>query len=115
MSRLADLARQRIRVWLAANPRITQAKLAQEVGVSQTWVSQYKSGDQDADIDQLDAMARVFGHTFNELIDARPDPKERELLDAYRAIETARRPLAVEVVKALSATAPPAPPRKRNG
>lgn len=114
MARLADLARHRIVAWLAANPRITQTKLAAEVGVSQTWVSQYKSGDQDADIDQLDAMARVFGHTLVELLDLRPDPKERDLIDAYRAIEASKRPLAIEVVKAMTG-ALPAPARKRTG
>lgn len=115
MQRLEDLARQRILTWLAAHPRITQVALAKAVGVSQTWVSQYKSGDQDADIDQLDAMARVFGHTLIELIDLRPDPKERELLDAYRAVEVSRRPLAIEVVRAMSAQPQPLPTRKRNG
>lgn len=100
---------------MATNRQITQMTLAKAVGVSQSWVSLYKSGDQDANIDQLDVMARVFGHTLNELIDLRPDPKERELLDAYRAIEASKRPLAIEVVRALSAQPPPAPPRKRNG
>lgn len=113
MKGLSDLARHRILAWLAANPRITQTKIAAEIGVSQTWVSQYKSGDQDADIDQLDAMARVFGHTLIELLDLRPDPKERELLDAYRAVEASRRPLAIEVVKAMIAQ--PAAGRRRTG
>lgn len=113
MKSLQDLARRRIIEWLEANRQITQAKLAAQIGVSQTWVSQYKSGDQDADIDQLDAMARAFGHTLVELFDLRPDPKERELLDAYRAVEPAKRPLAVDVVKALVAA--PRPPRTRSG
>lgn len=115
MRNLSDLARQRIVTWMAAHPRITQTMIAREVGVSQAWVSQYKSGDQDADIDQLDAIARVFGHTLIELLDLRPDPKERDLLDAYRSIEPAKRPLAIEVVRAMSVAPPPAPPRKRNG
>jgi predicted XRE-type DNA-binding protein len=67
MRRLQELARARIKGWLAANPRITQIKLAEAVGMSQTWVSQYKSGEQDADCDQLAAMAAVFGHTLSEL------------------------------------------------
>lgn len=113
MKSLGDLARRRIVLWLSTHPHITQAKLAAGIGVSQTWVSQYKSGDQDADLDQLDAMARVFGHTLIELLDLRPDPKERDLLDAYRAIEPAKRPLALEVIRAM--TGMPPPPRKRNG
>lgn len=101
MQRLEDLARRRIVAWLSASPNITQAKLAASVGVSQTWVSQYKSGDQDADIDQLDAMARVFGHTINELIDLRPDPKERELVEAFRALRPEARELAVKMLGAM--------------
>lgn len=101
MPQLGDLARKRIKGWLAATPKMTQAKLAAAVGVSQTWVSQYKSGDQDADIDQLDAMAREFGHTIAELLDLRPDPKERELIEAYRALLPEHRDLAVSMLKAL--------------
>lgn len=115
MKRLADLARQRIVTWMAANPKITQNMIAEAVGVSQSWVSLYKSGRVEADLDQLDEIARVFNHTLNELLDLRPDPKERELIEAYRAIEPAKRPLAVEVVKGLAVVPVPAPPRKRNG
>jgi transcriptional regulator with XRE-family HTH domain len=102
MRSLEDLARQRIISWLETNPRITQAKLAAAVGVSQTWVSQYKSGDQGADIDQLDAMARVFNHTLYELIDLRPDPKERELLEAFRQLRPEARSLAIQMLQQMS-------------
>jgi transcriptional regulator with XRE-family HTH domain len=95
---------------LGANPRITQVKLAEAVGMSQTWVSQYKSGDQDADIDQLAAMARVFGHTLTELVDLRPDPKERELVEAYRQLRPEARTLAVQMLRAM---VPPAAERGR--
>lgn len=87
---------------MAANRHITQEKIASEVGVSQSWVSLYKSGEQDADIDQLAAMARVFGQTLMELIDLRPSPKEQALLDAFREIEPGRRDFAIEVVKQLA-------------
>lgn len=115
MRRLAELARSRIVTWMAANRQITQMTVAKAVGVSQSWVSLYKSGDVDADIDQLDVMARVFGHTLHELIDLRPDPKERDLLDAYRSIEVSKRQLAIEVVRGLSVAPPQAPARKRTG
>jgi transcriptional regulator with XRE-family HTH domain len=113
MRSLAELARTRIVGWMATNPRITQTTIAQAVGVSQAWVSQYKSGDQDADIDQLDAMARVFGHTLAELIDLRPDPNERELLDAYRKVVAEARPVALQAVQAMAGVLKPPPPRKR--
>lgn len=112
MQRLEDLARRRIVAWLDAK-LITQAKLAAEVGVSQTWVSQYKSGDQDADVDQLDAMARAFGHTIMELLELRPDPHERELVESYRALPAEKRPLAIQMVQAMGGALKPPPPRKR--
>lgn len=116
MRTFSDLARQRIKSWLEANRHITQAKLAAQVGVSQTWVSQYKSGDQDADIDQLAAMAEVFGHTLSELLDLRPDPKEQTLIDAFRALRPEARILAVQMLQAmLPPAAVRATPRKRNG
>lgn len=108
MKRLEDLARQRIVAWLAAHPTITQEKLAKEVGVSQTWVSQYKSGDQGAGIDQLAEMARVFGHTLTELLDLSPDPKERALLEAFRALPSEKRDLSVKMLESMT----PARPRK---
>lgn len=115
MRRLEELARQRIVSWLESNREITQAKLAAAIGVSQTWISQYKSGDQGANVDQLDAMARVFGHTIIELLDLRPDPKERDLLEAFRAIPEHSRPVAVSAVQAMAGRLPLPPPRKRNG
>lgn len=115
MSRFGDLARRRVIAWMDANPKVTQTTIARAVGVTQAWVSRYRSGFQDADVDQLAAIADVFGHTLNELFDLRPDPKERELLDAYRAIEASRRPLAIEVVRAMSPLPQPAAARKRTG
>lgn len=101
MRSLGELARQRIVTWMAANPRITQTMIARDVGVSQAWVSQYKSGDQDADLDQLAALARVFGHTLTELLDLRPDPNEQKLVAAYRALPPAKRQLAIDALEAM--------------
>jgi len=72
-------------------------------------------GDQDADIDQLDAMARVFGHTLNELIDLRPDPKERDLVEAFRALRPEARDLAVKVLDAMIPPVARGKSRARNG
>ncbi len=115
MPQLQELARKRLIQWMDANPKITQTDIGRSIGHGQGWVSKYRRGEQQADIDDLDGMARVFGHTINELIDLRPDPKERDLLDAYRAIEPGKRPLALEVIRAMTAMPPPPPPRKRNG
>lgn len=115
MRSLADLARQRLVAWMEANRRITQAQIAAAVGVSQSWVSVYKSGGVDANIDQLDAMARVFNHTLYELLDLRPDPKERELVEAYRRLRPEARGLAVQMLEQMIPPSAPARTRARTG
>lgn len=95
---------------MAANREITQMTVARAVGVSQSWVSLYKSGDVEASIDQLDAIVRVYGHTLNELFDLRPDPKERALVDAFRKLRPDARTLAVQMIEAMT---PPMPARGR--
>lgn len=109
MPRLGDLARHRLVAWMDASPTINQTALAAAVGVGQSWISRYRSGEQDADIDQLHTMARAFGHTLAELLDLRTDQQERELLEAYRKLPEGTRALAVQVLRAMT---PPAPPRK---
>jgi transcriptional regulator with XRE-family HTH domain len=115
MKRLADLARQRMAAWMEANPKITQTMIARDVGVTQGWVSRYKSGEQEADLDQLAAMARVFGHTLNELLDLRPDPKERELIEAYRQLRPEARALATQMLKTMIPPSAPVRTRARSG
>jgi transcriptional regulator with XRE-family HTH domain len=100
---------------MAARPDITQMQIAREIGHDQTWVSRFKRGIQNADVDELQAMAHMFGHTLNELFDLRPDPQESALVDAFRALEPSNRTLAVEMLKALIPPPRRAPARKRNG
>lgn len=109
---MAELARQRLVTWMAANPKITQTAIAKAVGVSQSWVSLYMGGHQDADVDQLEAMARVFNHTLMELLDLRPDPSENELIEAYRALPVEKRELARKAVEAM--VSGPLRARRRN-
>lgn len=104
------MARQRIAGWMESNPKVTQTTVARAVGVTQGWVSRYKSGEQEADIDQLDAMARAFDHTLAELLDLRPDPRERDLLDAFRKVRPEARKLAIQMIEAMT---PPTPARGR--
>lgn len=115
MRSLADLARQRMTAWMAANRQITQAVVAEAVGVSQSWVSLYKSGGVEADLDQLAAMARVYSHTLTELLDLRPDPKERALIDAFRQLRPEARELAVKMLETMIPPAPRAKARARSG
>lgn len=101
MGRLMELARQRLVQWMDANPRITQVAIGRAVGHHQVWVSRFKLGQQDADIDELEAMAKVFGHTLAELLDLRPDPKERALIEAYRKLRPEARTLAVQMLETM--------------
>ncbi len=114
MPGLSELARQRIAAWMDANPRITQTDVARAVGVSQGWVSRYKSGEQDASLDQLAAIARVFDHTLMEVLDLRPDPKERELIDAFRQLRPEARTLATQMLKTMIPPAERVRTRARN-
>lgn len=109
MPHLQDLARKRLIQWMDANPKITQTEIGRAVGHGQGWVSKYRRGEQEADIDDLDGLARVFGHTLSELIDLRPDPKERALLDVYRQLRPETRALAVQMLQSMI----PPPPRTR--
>lgn len=110
MGRLMELARHRLTQWMDANPKITQVALGRAVGHHQVWVSRFKAGAQDANIDELEAMAKAFGHTLVELLDLRPDPKEQRLVDAYRKMRAEARPLAIQMLEAM---VPPTPTRGR--
>jgi transcriptional regulator with XRE-family HTH domain len=106
MARLQDLARKRLIQWMDANPKKTQTDIGRAVGHNQGWVSKYRLGTLEADIDELDGMAREFGHTLTELLDLRPDPKERALIEAFRALSPENRDLAIRMLEALG------PPRR---
>lgn len=105
----ADLARRRIVQWMAARPQITQTDVAQALQKDQTWVSRYKLGKQQADLDDLAAMARAYGHTLTELLDLQPDATEQRLLDAFRSLPVHKRALAVQTLEMML----PDPPKQK--
>ena len=107
MGQLVELARQRLTRWMDANQKITQRLVGEAVRHEQSWVSNFRSGAQQADVDELDAMARVFGNTLTELLDLRGNPKERDLLDAFYALPPEKRDFAIEMLRQI------APPKKR--
>lgn len=107
--RLMELARHRLTQWMDANPKITQVALGKAVGHHQVWISRFRSGAQDADIDELEAMAKMYGHTLAELFDMRPDPNEQRLVEAFRALPSSKRELGISALEAML----PDPPRKR--
>lgn len=112
MALLSERARARLIQWMERNPNISQTDVGRSIGHGQGWVSKYKRGEQEADIDDLDGMARVYGHTLIELIDLRPDPIEQRLLDAFRSLppdDPKRRQLAIDAIEAML----PAPRKAR--
>lgn len=110
MPRLQELARRRLIQWMDANPKKTQTEIGRAIGHNQAWVSKYRLGQMDADVDDLEGMARVFGHTLSELFDLTPDPLEQRLLDAFRALPAGKRTVAVQALEMML----PDPPRPRS-
>ena len=111
---IKDLARHRIRLWARASGR-TQTDIARVIGRSQVWVSQYLSGGQDADIDDLCKLARVFGHTLTVLFEELKDPTHQVVLDAFCAIPEDDRGLALEMLQSLARPRLPARARPASG
>lgn len=98
----------------ANRPAITQAMIGKAVGHAQAWVSNYRAGAQDADIDELDQMARVFGHTLNELVDLQPSASEQEVLDAFRALRPEARQLWLKMMRQMHPAGKRGRSRSRN-
>lgn len=110
MERLTELARARLAQWFAGQSELTQRALADVVGHEQGWVSNYFIGRQNATIDEIDAMARTLGGTLTELLDVpKGNPAEARVLELYRALPAAKRPLVTTLLEALQTT----PPRRR--
>lgn len=101
MKTLDELARERLTRWMNANPDVTQTAIGKAIGHTQGWVSAYKSGSQQADLDELSGMAGMFGHTIFELLDLRQSPKEAALLEVFREIEEGRRDFAIEMLRQI--------------
>lgn len=73
--------------------------MGQAIGRNQAWVSRYLGGDIDADLETLEQIARVFGHTLNELLDVQENAVEAEILDRYRALTLGQRSLIVQILQ----------------
>jgi hypothetical protein len=98
-----ELARHRLIQWMEANPHVTQTAVGRAVGHHQVWVSRFRGGSQNADVDELEAMAKVYGHTLAELFDLRPNPKEQRLIDAFRRLPDSKRDLGISTLEAMIA------------
>lgn len=93
---LDELARSRIQAWIKSTG-ITQTELSQRVGRNQAWMSRYLDAQFDADLETLQKMAKVFGHSLSALLDAPADPAEAALVSAYRALRPESRSIALSL------------------
>jgi transcriptional regulator with XRE-family HTH domain len=95
---LDEQARGQIKKWIESTG-ITQTTLSDRIGKNQAWTSRYLSGEFDADLETLQKIARVFGHSLTALLEIPADPEEAALVTAYRALTAPARTLALELLK----------------
>jgi transcriptional regulator with XRE-family HTH domain len=95
---LDDLAREQIRKWIASTG-ITQMELALRIGRNQAWMSRYLAGSFDTDLETLQKMARVFGHSLTALLVVPTDPDEEALVTSYRALPQEARGIALSLLQ----------------
>lgn len=94
---LDELARNQIKRWIESTG-ITQTTLSVRIGRNQAWTSRYLGGEFDADLETLQKIALVFGHSLTTLLDIPKDPEEAALTMAYRALTPDARRLALDLL-----------------
>lgn len=95
---LDDIARSQIKKWILATG-ITQVALAERVGRNQAWMSRYLGGAFDADLETLQKIAQVFGHSLTSMLEVPKDPEEAALVTAWRALRPAARVIALNLLQ----------------
>ena len=107
---LDERARLQLKRWRYATGRdeMTQAAMAAAIGKDQSWLSRYWTGTYDADLETLDALARVFGHSIAEVFLPPGKPTavvsddETRLLENFRACGTRARQTLLAVSDVMS-------------
>ena len=105
---LQDTARAQIKRWITSTG-ITQAAFGDRIRRNQVWVSKYLKGDFDTDLETLQQMAQVFGHTLTQLLDFPADPDEDAVITLYRALRPEARRLALQLLQEMSRGRGPKP------
>jgi transcriptional regulator with XRE-family HTH domain len=104
---LDQRARHRIRQWIETTG-VSQAQLSAQVGKTQGWMSRYLHEEFDADLETLQKMAQVFGHSIISLLDTPSDPDEARFIELFRCISPATRDAIVLLLETFAR-----PPRQR--
>ena len=105
---LQDTARAQIKRWITST-RLTQTAFGERIGRTQVWVSKYLGGEIDTDVETLQQMAQVFGHTLTQLLDFPADPEEEAVITAYRALSPELRTAVLRVLQAMTVNRGPKP------
>src|SRR5262245_60442054 len=95
---LDAVARDRVRTWVASTG-ITETERAARIGKNQAWLSRYLSGGLDADLETLQRIGDVFGHSVSALLDLPADPAEARILTYYRALSVDARALVLALLE----------------
>jgi len=100
-SRLDEIARKRIQSWIAATG-VSQAEISRRVDRTGAWLSRYLRGEFDADLETLQRIARVFGHSLAALLDVPTDPVEEEVLSLFRACPQDAREAVLHMLRVIT-------------
>jgi transcriptional regulator with XRE-family HTH domain len=90
--------------------RLSQARLAERIGIDQSQISRIENGESGATLETLLALSRVFNVSLDELTGETPENdgldalprEERDLLLAYRRLEGDNRAALRRVARALA-------------
>lgn len=94
-------ARARLKAWVRADRR-SQKELARLLRRHPNWLSRYLAGKFDADVDTLQELAALFGHSLPALLDMPTDPLEAAAIEAFRLLPPADQMMAVALLTALT-------------
>jgi len=95
-----------IRRWMATYDT-SQEDLAARIGQSQVWVSRYLAGKRRCDLNTLAAIATAFGRDLAALLTLPANPKERDLVRMFHAVDKKGQTAVIELLRQMTrATAP---------
>jgi len=95
---LQQIARARVKLWLTTTGT-TQTALAERIGRKQAWLSRYLNGEYDADLEDLNRIAKAFSHTISALLDTPSDPDHARVVELYSALPFETRKTVLQLME----------------